>query len=146
MILFSNNLHAQLIFMHRSPAWGFLWGWEDISSPPSSFWTLPSSPCWFSVAALHSLLGPSVWRQFRQVVIIVPGQDGWFWSMVPWQSRQISRAGTYWQGSPSASGGQLFRPAVVHRRQLPSPSSSSGPLLQTRCGLHTPPRFILTYS
>jgi len=73
------------------PPWGFLGGWQDVLSLPSCGLACspsPFSPSWilpvsFLLAAPPSLLGPPVVRQLRQVVIIVPGQGGWFRSTTP---------------------------------------------------------------
>lgn len=84
--------------------WGLLGGWLDILSPPSSFWPCLNSsgfvrwhllppiirfypefcPLVFRGSSVF-LIGPSAVRQFRQAVIIMPGQGRWFPSLVPSQ-------------------------------------------------------------
>ena len=59
-------------------------GWWDILQVGVSPSSAPPEFSWLVLAtAACSLSGTSVVRQLMQVVIIMPGQNRWFWSIVP---------------------------------------------------------------
>ena len=51
----------------------------------SIFWPCLNSSGQLLTVAPYSLLGPSIVRQLRQVVVMVAGQGGWFQSIVPYK-------------------------------------------------------------